>query len=558
MSDYKLRFIPLGGVTDVTMNMYVYELYKKNEITDILIVDCGIGFPKEKDFGVDFAIPDISYLKDKKDKIRAVLFTHGHEDHITALRFHYEDLGRPPVYGSRLTMAFLQNKFREFSIPLAPNVVNYRQEYVFGDDNAFRVSFIAVTHSIPDTCHIFIKTPIGNFYHGSDFKFDLTPVQGPPPDFHAITSAGKAGVLCLLSDCLGSENNGLTASEKIVGASFEEEMRKTKGRFIMTTFSSNISRIQQCVNAAVKFNRKVCFLGRSMKENTEIAEKIGYLMIPKKFKIDDKDAKKYPPNKLCLIVAGSQGQYDSALSKISSKNNPFIQVEQGDVVMISSDPIPGQEEAVNNIIEQLTLLGVKVVYTDIHTELHASGHGNKEDLKFLVRFTQPKYLLPIGGTVRYQQQYKELMMDLGIHENRIILSRDRQSWWFEENKFYRGEEIDTKIVYIDAYGIGDVGNVVLRDRKTLSQEGIVTAIILIDNNKKPIGPVQFISRGFSYGKDEKNIFQKAEIVVESILDEYRTRPSGEGIQREILTELETFFRDETGRKPLVIVELIQT
>lgn len=557
MSTYKLRFVPLGGVTDVTMNMYVYELYKDNELTDILIVDCGIGFPKEKDLGVDFAIPDVSYLHDKKDKIRAVLFTHGHEDHITALRFHYDDLGKPPVYGSRLTIAFLQNKFREFSIPLNPNVVKYGQEYTFGNNNVFRVKYIPVTHSIPDTCHIYIKTPVGNFYHGSDYKFDLTPVHGNPPDFHSITTAGKEGVLCLFSDCLGAENDGLTASESTVGASFDDQMKKTKGRFIMTTFSSNISRIQQCVDVAVKYNRKVCFLGRSMKENTETAEKLGYLVIPKKFKINDKDAKKYPPNKVCLIVAGSQGQYDSALTKISNKKNPFIQVEQGDVVMISSDPIPGQEEAVNDLIEQLTLLGVKVIYTDIHTELHASGHGNREDLKLLVRFTNPKYLFPIGGTVRYQQQYKELMEDLGYTGGRVILSHNRQSWWFEGNKVYRGEEIDTKPVYIDAYGIGDVGNIVLRDRKTISQEGIVTAIILIDNEGRTIGAPQFISRGFSYGKNEEEIFNKAEAVVNSILDEYRARPSGEGIKREVLNELETLFRDETGRKPLVIVEMIK-
>ncbi|MEK7523375.1 MAG: ribonuclease J, partial [Patescibacteria group bacterium] len=264
MITYKLHFIPLGGIVGVTKNMYVYESYNDDKLKDIVIVDCGIGFPKEKELGVDFVIPDISYLMDKKQYIRAILITHGHEDHTSALPLLYEDLGRPPVYASLLTSMFIENKFKDKHKKILVNKVDFNKEYIFGD---FKISYLKMTHSIPDTTHIIIKTPVGTIYHGSDFKLDLTPPYGPGPDFYKITKAGHDGVLCLLSDCLGSEREGLTLSENIVGQTFEDEMRKTKGKFIMTTFSSNISRIRQCVDAAIKFNRKICFLGRSMREN---------------------------------------------------------------------------------------------------------------------------------------------------------------------------------------------------------------------------------------------------------------------------------------------------
>src|SRR3989344_5660528 len=403
MNSYKLRFIPLGGVIGVTKNMYVYELYENEKLRDILIVDCGIGFPKEKELGVDFVIPDVSYLADKKDKIRAVILSHGHEDHTSALPFHYDTLGRPPVFASRLTTAFVQNKFKEFNQRVDLNELKYEKEYQFG---LFKINFIRVTHSIPDTFHVLIKTPVGNIYHGTDFKLDLTPPYGKHPDFYAITKAGNDGLLCLLSDCLGSDREGLTLSENIVGQTFEDEMRKTKGKFIMTTFSSNISRIRQCVEAAIKFNRKIVFLGRSMKENTRIASGIGYLPIPESLTAKDEEIMRLPPNKACIIAAGSQGQYGSALSKLANNRNPYIKIKPGDKVVFSSDPIPGSENEVYALIEELSLLGADVIYSDIQDQLHASGHGNQEDLKFLVRFTDPKYFIPIGGTIRHQHQYQ--------------------------------------------------------------------------------------------------------------------------------------------------------
>lgn len=554
MNNYKLHFVPLGGVVGVTKNMYVYELYKEEVLQDILIVDCGIGFPQEKELGVDFVIPDISYLKDKTKYIRAVILSHGHEDHTSALPFHYQDLGEPEVFASKLTSVFVINKFKEFDIKVKMNQIDYKKEYRFGD---FTVSFIRMTHSIPDTMHILVKTPVGTIYHGPDFKLDLTPPYGSPPDFYAINKAGHDGILCLLSDCLGAERPGLTLSESIVGTTFEDEMRKTKGKFIMTTFSSNISRIRQCVEAAVKFNRKIVFMGRSMRENTKLSTGIGYLPIPAGFMLKEEEVMKIPPNKVCLIVAGSQGQEGSALSKLANKQNPNIKIKPGDKIIFSSDPIPGNENTVYEVIEDLTKQGADVAYSDIAEQLHSSGHGNQEDLKFLIRFTDPKYFIPIGGTVRHQKQYQRLASELGYDKDTVFTLDEGETIWFVKNKAYAGETVDTKSIYVDAYGVGDIGNVVLRDRKTLSSEGIVVAILTIDSQGKLVARPKIMSRGFVFEKDATDLFEKATQLIERL-----TKPREEMVdyskkRRDIISTLEDFFYKERGRRPLVIVETIQ-
>ncbi len=553
-SGYKLRFVPLGGVVGVTKNMYLYELYQGDSLKDILIVDCGIGFPEDKTLGVDFVIPDITYLKDKVDKIRAIILSHGHEDHTSALPYHYRDLGSPPVFTGKLTASFVKNKFKETGGSVNLTQIDYNKEYVFG---GFKVQFINITHSIPDTLHIFIKTPIGNLYHGTDFKLDLTPPYGKYPDFFKITKLSQEGVLCLMSDCLGAETPGLTLSEGVVGQTFEDEMRRTRGKFIMTTFSSNISRIRQCAEAAMKFNRKIVFMGRSMKENTKLASEIAYL--PLKFGqiLKEEQVIKTPPNKVCLIVAGSQGQYNSALSKLANNQNKYIKIKPGDKVVFSSDPIPGNESEVYSLIEELSLLGADVVYSDIQEQLHASGHGNQEDLKFLIRFTNPRYFIPIGGTIRHQRQYEHLVTDLGYQKGSVFLLGEGETVWLTKTGLRRGEVIDTKNIYVDAYGIGDVGNVVLRDRKTLSAEGILVAVLVIDKQGRLVTRPKIISRGFVYEKKEEEMLGKAEGVITKVM-----RPRGKlinisNIKQEVVSNLEEFFFQERGRKPLLIVDIIQ-
>ncbi len=555
MEKFKVRFVPLGGIVGVTKNMYLYELYADDKLKDILIIDCGIGFPLEKELGVDFVIPDITYLQDKKDKIRGLLLTHGHEDHIGALPYFYDSLGRPPVYASKLTSVFVENKFKENKQRISVTRVDFEKVYSFGN---FKASFVKMTHSIPDTTHIIIGTPVGSFYHGPDFKLDLTPPYGSPPDFYKIVKSGKDGILCLLSDCLGSERPGLTLSESIVGQTFEDEMRKTKGKFIMTTFSSNISRIRQCVEAAIKFNRKIFFLGRSMKQNSQLAAEIGYLPVPEKLIGREEELIKLPPNKVCLIAAGSQGQYGSALSKLADKQNQYTRIRPGDKIIFSSDPIPGNENEVYGVIEDLVAQGADVVYSDIADQLHSSGHGNQEDLKFLIRFTNPAYFIPIGGTIRHQKQYENLAEGLGYDKSKVFSLNEGETIWFDGVKAYKGQEVETKNIYVDAYGVGDVGNIVLRDRKTISSEGVVFSFFIIDNTGRLVTRPKIVSRGFVFEKGEDKLYKDALFLIEKIM-----KPKGgrvlelNNIKREIIENLEGFFFKETGRRPLIVVEVVQ-
>ena len=448
MDEFRLRFVPLGGVVGVTKNMYLYELYKGGKLEDILIVDCGIGFP-DTDLDVDYVIPDISYLKDKVSKIRAILLSHGHEDHTMALPYYYKDLGEPPVYTGKLTTAFVKNDFREFGISIKINEIDLKQTYSFGN---FKVNFISMTHSIPDTLHIFIKTPVGNIYHGTDFKLDLTPPYGKPPDFHTISRLSSEGALCLLSDCLGAETPGLTLSESAVGESFDSEIKSTPGKFIMTTFSSNISRIRQCIESSVKYQRRIVFLGRSMKENTMIAREIGYLPFKNNIFLEDRSLIRTPSNKITLIVAGSQGQINSALTKLATDQNRNVKIGRGDKVFFSSDPIPGNEGEVYKLIEKLMIKGADVVYPDIKERLHASGHGNQDDLKFLIRLVGAKYLIPIGGTIRHQRQYMKISKQLDYKEQDVFLLNEGESVWIDRDKMRMGERIKTKNIYVSKEG----------------------------------------------------------------------------------------------------------
>ncbi len=563
MDEYKVRFVPLGGIVGVTKNMYVYELYENGSLKDILIVDCGIGFPSAHELGVDLLIPDIKYLDDKKDKIRAILLTHGHEDHIGALPYHYETLGMPPMYTGKLTAMFIEKKLEEFEIKPDLTVIKLGKEYVFG---GFKIKFINTAHSIPDTHHIIITTPIGTLYHGQDFKMDLTPPYGAPPDFYEMCKAGNEGVLALMSDALGAFREGMTLSESAVGQSFEDEMRRTKGKFVMTTFASNISRIRQCAEAAIKFNRKVFFLGRSMVKNTQSAAEIGYLPIPEKLVGEEQEIMKLPPNKVCIIATGSQGQDRSAIAKMAQNQHRSVKIIAGDKVFFSSDPIPGNEEEVYSIVEQLSLRGAEIIYSDVSEQIHASGHGNTIDLMMLLRFTKPKYAIPIGSTIRHHQQYQKLCMDVGMRKESVFLLNEGESVTFEgQSKARRSEVIETEAIYVDAYGVGDVGNVVLRDRQTLSSEGIVVAVVTVDGTNRKVLEPKLISRGFIFEKTEGELLAEAAKRIKSIIEKKldvigRKEASMEqtSYKREIIHELEQFFRERTGRMPLVVAEVMIT
>lgn len=550
----KLRFVPLGGIVGVTKNMYLYENWEDNILKDIVIVDCGIGFPEEKDLGVDLVIPDISYLKDKLHLIRALFVTHGHEDHISAIPYHYNALGKPKIYASRLTYFFIKKKCEETGVTPDIEEVDYKKEYNAGP---FTLQYVPTTHSIPDTCNILIKTPVGNFYHGSDFKMDLTPPFGMRPDFYKMAKAGADGLLTLMTDCLGAEREGMTASESVIGETFEQEIRSTQGAFIMTTFSSNISRIRQCAEAAIKYGRKICFFGRSMRENVKIAQEINYFPNNEKFFVDEKQLSRIPRHKLCIILAGSQGQYGSALFKLVLGQNKFFKIAHGDKVLFSSDPIPGNEHEVDSMIEECMLQGADVAHSGSTSDIHTSGHGNQDDLKWLVALTRPKYIVPIGGTVRHQRAYADLVKSMGYGTDRVLMKQEGQTIEFYGGNAYSGDTIETKTIYVDGGNAGDVGPTVLNERETLSKEGLLAIAMVMDKEHKLMTKPRIITKGFVFAPQEKDLMQGILSVVDNNLKPFIAKPFNEGeFKKNTIRQLTNYTMEKRGRNPLVTIEIM--
>ncbi|MBI4990963.1 ribonuclease J [Candidatus Gottesmanbacteria bacterium] len=552
-----LRLISLGGFGDVTKNMFVYEYRRdKNNISDILIVDCGIGFPDEAMYGIDLVIPDITYLRDKKDKIRAIVLTHGHEDHIGALPYILPEL-KVPVYGTRLTAALAEVKLRDFGLHTHINVTDIDNVLRIGP---FSVEFVHVTHSIPDATNLIIRTPVGIFYHGSDFKFDWTPIDGKKTDVGKIARVAKEGILCLLSDCVRVESPGYTLSEVVIEDTLEKEIRNCPGKFIFTTQSSNISRIQQAVNVAIRNNRKIAFLGRSIVENVEVTKRLKYIEFPDMFVVSEKTLSRYKPNELALIVTGSQAQPNSALSRIAEGQHKFVSIGNGDVVVFSADPIPGYENSVHNLIDILTACGARVSYSDITEELHVSGHGAANDLSLMLSLVSPKYVIPIGGTFRQMKHYSLLAQKMGYRENQIILPRDGTIIEFDSSKNAKtGGQLDLKNIMIDGLGIGDIGNVVLRDRQTMASEGIVIVVVPIEQSTGRItAEPDIISRGFVYMKESGRLIDEAKRVVTDSLRLKKGRiMDWKYVRKQIEGNLEEFLYKETRRRPLILAMVIE-
>ncbi|MCL6096743.1 MAG: ribonuclease J [Patescibacteria group bacterium] len=491
MNNEQISFIPLGGVSNVTKNMYLYE-YKD----EVLIVDCGIGFADETMLGVDLLLPDISYLLQNKKKIVGMVLTHGHEDHIGALPFVLPQLPQFPLFATPLTAALANEKLKEFEVPNRVKPVEFGGgKLVLG---SFSLSFIRVTHSVPDTSHIFIRTPVGNFYHGSDFKFDLTPADNKKIEFDKIVAVGKEGVLCLMSDCLRSEKEGYTPSERELGENFEREIAKAKGKVIITTYSSNISRLNQAIKAAQKFGRKICFVGRSFYKVRDVAVDLGYMKIDKGSEISVEQLKNYKDSQVVLIVAGSQGQENSALSRIANGDSKEIKINPDDVVIFSSDPIPGNEISVNNVIDSISKKGARVVYSEISSDFHVSGHAASNDLMLLMSLLNPKKVLPIGGTFRQMVAYKGLAKRQGFEDGDILLTDDGQEIIFTKDSSSFGKKVTLKKVYVDQMSGEEVEHFVLIDRQKIAENGVVIVMAEIDSETgKMVNSPTIIARGFS-------------------------------------------------------------
>lgn len=551
MDKNTLKIISLGGFGEVTQNMFVYETPR-----DILIVDCGLGFPEQDASGVDLVIPDISYLKNKEEKIKGIVLSHGHEDHIGALPYIYPQfLKKIPVFGPRWAVGLSKIKFKEFNLFADFKEIDESTKLSLGD---FKIEFISVTHSIPDTYHLIITTPLGIFYHAADFKLDLNPVLGKATSQEKIRQVGKRGVLCLLSDCLRAEVPGFTPPEAKLKQMFEEEIKTCPGKFFVTTFSSNISRLKQAIEVSSESGRKIVLLGRSVKENFRLAQKLNYLKFDQRLFISKKEVKKYPPERLTLLVAGSQGQIGSALDRIVADEEE-VKIEPGDKVVFSTDYIPGNEANIYRLIDNIYRLGGEVVYQDVRSGVHVSGHGSQQDLAKLLKMVNPSYAIPIGGNFRHMVAYKKLALKNGFAEEQIILPDGGQVVkFFPSGRVSLSEKVTARKVFVDALGVGDVGDVVLRDRKILAEEGIVVIFALLKQESLDLlEEPEIISRGFVYIKKNFKLLNEAKKRIKESIKKNKRKKDIHFLRLKIQEEAEKFFFKTTGRRPMVIVLLME-
>jgi ribonuclease J len=540
-----IKITPLGGTPNVHDNMYVYE-----SDSDIMIVDCGMGFPDEGVSGVDLTIPDITYLKDKLDKIRGIVITHGHEDHIGGLPYVLPQLGRPiPIYTGKLAGGFIKEKFREFSIDTNMiNVVGDRQPIVLGN---FEVKMIPVNHSVPDTKHLIIKTPHGNVYHGSDFKFDWTPVGQGLSDLQSITRAGAEGVTLLLSDCLRSEKDGYSLSESIVEDSFEREFRDVQNRIVITTMSSNISRIQQALSVAKRNNRKVAFVGFSIERNVKVATELGFLQLPPRLIMDKKKIRSLPKSEQCLIIAGSQGQIGSSLEKIATGSHWAVTLDPGDKVIFSSDPIPGNENNVYRLIDMLSQHGLITSYSDISDDLHVSGHASSKELMMLMAMTKPKYVLPTGGTYRHAIQFKKLALEMGIPDKNILMPENQQIVIEKGGVVRFGEPLNLRPVYVESGEITRSDKSII-DRKMMFQEGVV--VVLLEVVGETLG-IDIIPKGITKAIDSQ-MMQDMKLELSKVIGRDDITKDKLYSKDKISKEVSRIFIDKVGKNPVVIPVII--
>ena len=541
-----LKIIPLGGIGNVTKNMYVYEYAGQ-----ILIVDCGFGFPDATMLGVDLLIPDVSYLLDKIDRIVGMVLTHAHDDHIAGLPYILPQLNAPiPIYGSPLTLGFARDRLKDF-----PITANFQElpatPFQLGP---FRIRPVFVTHSVPDARHLAITTPIGTVYHGSDFKFDLNPVDGRLPDFQAMAEIGKQGVLVLLSDSLNAEQSEFSDSESTLTDIFEREMRHTKGKCVITLMSSNIHRIQQAVNVAIANGRQVAFVGRSVEQNVKTAVALKFLTVPESVVINKKRINDYPPHKLCVIIAGSQGQVGSSLARAAEGEHSMVKILPEDRVVFASEPIPGNEQNVYSTIDTLSRTGAEVTYSDLDEAVHVSGHSSAIEQKLLMAILKPQHVIPIGGTYHHMIIYRQLARSLGYPDAKIHLLDNGQILEFAPDSVRVTGSIDLKNVMVDGLGIGDVGKIVLRDRQQMAADGIVIIVVPVHSQTGQVtGEVEVISRGFVFVKESKELMEQIKTETAACLQSHQGMVTDwQRIRKKISESLQTFLYETTQRRPMIL------
>lgn len=550
-SKQPLKIIPLGGVGDVTKNMYVYECGE-----DIIIVDCGVGFPDEAMPGVDLVIPDISYLRDKKNKIKGIIITHGHEDHIGGLPYIWPEL-QVPVYTQRLTAGFIRAKFTEHNLPKDKIIeVKIDERLELG---SFRISFYQVSHSVPDSTGIVIRTPQGIIIHQADFKIDWTPVSGQVTDVGKAAQLGSEGVLLLLIDCLRVDKPGFNKSEKSIEDSFEKAASETPGKILITMTSSNVSRMQQAINVAHRLGRKVAVVGRSFENNFQVARDLGYLQVPPGIVVASDAISSFAPNKLLILIAGAQGQSDSSLVRAANEEHKQVKLKEGDSVVFSADPIPSTESGQNALIDSLSRLGLNVYYSAVTSALHVSGHAALEELRLMVNLIKPQFLFPIGGTFRHMKTFAKMAIEMGYDKKQVLDAEDGDTLEVKEGNIKLAGKVDVQNVYVDGLGIGDIGHVVLRDRQKLSEEGVVVVVVSVDQHTgQPVSDTDIISRGFVFEEMAKDILQDAKRIVQESLQKHTHKGADWRFIRKIIeSSLEKFLYQATGRRPLILPVVVE-
>lgn len=542
----KLRIIPLGGVDEIGKNMTVFEYDR-----DIIVVDCGSMFPKDDMLGIDLVIPDASYLVANKERVRGYVFTHGHEDHIGAVPYVVSQVPAP-LYGSRLTLALIENKLREHHVSGVPlNTVEARQVIQLG---CFTVRFIKVNHSIPGAFALAITCPIGTVVCSGDFKVDYTPIDGEVTDLTTLAAIGSKGALALLCESTNIERPGYTMSERKVADTFYEQINNAHGRVIIAMFSSNVFRLQQVVDCAVHYHRKVCFVGRSMVNVTAVAMELGELRIPDGSLIDIDDLDKYRDDELVVLTTGSQGEPMSGLTRMAFSEHRKLQIKQSDKIIISASPIPGNEVFVSRVINQLYRCGAEVIY-DAMAEVHVSGHACQEEIKLMHTLVKPKYLIPVHGEYRMLWQHGELAESMGMPRQNIILPEIGQVIELGASGVSIAGEVPTGTVLVDGLGIGDVGNVVLRDRKHLSQDGLIIVAMAFDRtNCMLVSGPDVISRGFVYVRENEDIIEGIRNTVRNIIASYGRIEGSDwpSIKNRIKDELHRYIYDKIKRNPMIL------
>ena len=540
-----VKVIPIGGLNGIGKNMTLLEYQDQ-----ILIIDCGMTFPEDEMYGIDIVLPDFSYLQNSDKKIKGIILTHGHEDHIGAIPYFLKVLNAP-IYGTRLTLGLVKSKLEEHGLKARLNTIKPGDKFKLGP---FGVETIRTTHSIADAVCYCIDTPAGRIFHTGDFKIDYTPVDGEPINFTKLAEIGSKGVTLMMADSTNALRPGFTASEKVVGETLANIFEDVNQRIIIATFSSNVHRVQKIIDNAVKCKRKVAISGRSMENVVKIAMELGYLSVPAGTLVDIKKINSIPDKQLLIITTGSQGEPMSALSRMASNEHKSVQIKKGDVVILSSTPVPGNEKMVSNVVNKLIEKEATVIYSDI-ADTHVSGHACEEELKIMHSLIKPKFFMPVHGEARHLMAHKEIAKNLGMKNNSIFILENGQILNLTRKRAeIMKETVPAEDVLVDGLGVGDVGNIVLRDRRLLSESGLIIVVAAIDRERNVVSGPDIISRGFVYVRENEDLIADARCVVEKALLNCCRKNSRDwnAMKSTVKDSLRTFIYEKTKRSPVIL------